>query len=130
MPLRLTNLELPVEESEEQLRDIIIAKLGLGVGEPITWRILRKSLDERSRDSLRFVYTVVAAWPGETEWQAKNSGGLGIERFVPAKFEEPPLGNLPLSERPIVVGSGPAGRLAAYQLGARRNAALHREPDW
>ena len=99
MPLRLTNLELPIEEPEERLRDIITARLGLGVGETITWRILRKSLDARSRDSLRFVYTVVAVWPGETEWQAKNSGGIGIERFVPAEFDEPRPGNLPLNER-------------------------------
>ena len=80
MPLRLTNLELPVEEPEEQLRDIIAARLGLGVGEPITWRILRKSLDARSRDALRFVYTVVVAWPGEAQWQAKNAGSAAASR--------------------------------------------------
>src|SRR6187401_3580967 len=105
MPLRLTNLELPIEEPEERLRNVIIAKPGLGVDEPITWRILRKSLDARSRDSLRFVYTVAAAWPGENEWQAKYSERVGIERFVPADFDEPRPGNLPLNERPIVVGS-------------------------
>src|SRR4051812_37918238 len=119
MPLRLTNLELPIEEPEEQLRDIIIAKLGLDVREPITWRILRKSLDARSRDSLRFIYTVVTTGPGEAEWQAKNFGGAGIERFVPAEFDEPRPGNLPLNERPIVVGSGPGGLLAAYYLAVR-----------
>jgi uncharacterized FAD-dependent dehydrogenase len=119
MPLRLTNLELPIEESEEQLRDIIIAKLGLGVGESMDWRILRKSLDARSRDSLRFVYTVVTTWPGESEWHAKNPGGIGIERFVPAEFDEPQPGHLPLNERPIIVGSGPGGLLAAYYLAVR-----------
>jgi len=119
MPLRLTNLELPVEEPEEKLRDIIAARLGLGAGELITWRILRKSLDARTRDSLRFVYTVVVAWPGESEWQAKNSGRVGVERFDKPAFAEPPPGNLPLNERPIVVGSGPGGLLAAYYLAMR-----------
>src|SRR3954468_2948495 len=116
MPLRLANLELPIEAPEEQLRDIIIAKLGLGVHEPITWRILRKSLDARSRGSLRFVYTVVTTWPGEAEWQGKKFGGAGVRGFCPAEFDEPRPGNLPLNERPIVVGSGPAGLLAAYYL--------------
>src|SRR5687767_4047448 len=107
MPLRLTNLELPVEEPEEQLRDLIAARLGLGGGDPITWRILRKSLDARSRDSLRFVYTVFVAWPGEAECQATVSGNANVERFEAVEFDEPLPGNLPLKERPIIVGSGP-----------------------
>jgi uncharacterized protein len=119
MPLRLTNLELPVLEAEEELHGIIAARIGLSVTEPMTWRILRKSLDARSRESLRFVYTVAVAWPGEAEWLARNSGRAGIESFEPAAFDEPGPGNLPLSERPIVVGSGPGGLLAAYYLAVR-----------
>src|SRR3954451_7216088 len=119
MPLRLTNLELPIEEPEAQLRDIITAKLGLAVAEPITWRILRKSLDARSPDSLRFVYSIVVAWPGEAQWQAMNADISCVESFDPPKFDEPVPGNLPLNERPIVVGSGPAGLLAAYCLAER-----------
>src|SRR4051794_34679348 len=119
MPLRLTNLELPVEAPEEQLREIIAARLGVGADEPITWRILRKSLDARSRDSLRFAYTVVVEWLGEAEWQAKNSSSVGIESFIAGEFIEPRLGSLPLNEHPLVVGSGPAGLLAAYYLAVR-----------
>jgi uncharacterized protein len=119
MPLRLTNLELPVEEPEEQLRDMIIARLNLGVGESISWRILRKSLDARSRDCLRFVYTAVVTWQGEAEWQSTNPGSDHVQCFVPAAFDEPQPGRLPLNERPIIVGSGPAGLLAAYYLAVR-----------
>jgi hypothetical protein len=119
MPLRLTNLELPVEESEDRLRDVFGVRLGMGVGEQITWRILRKSLDARSRERLRFVYTVVVSWPGEGEWLAKNAGRASVERFEPAAFDEPLPGTSPLTERPIVVGSGPGGLLAAYYLAVR-----------
>jgi hypothetical protein len=58
---------------------------------------------------LRFVYTVVVAWPGEAEWQGKNFGSANVERFDPAEFDEPLPGKLPLNERPIVVGFGPEG---------------------
>lgn len=119
MPLRLTHLELPVEESEEGLRDLITARLGIGEIESIMWRILRKSLDARSRDSLRFVYTVVVTWPGEAEWLAGGTRCAGVERFEPVTCEEPPVGNLPMGERPIVIGSGPAGLVAAYYLAIR-----------
>src|SRR6478735_3297278 len=98
MPLRLTNLELLVEEPEAELRARISARLGLGSDEPITWRILRKSLDARSRNSLRFVYTVVISWPGEGEWLVKNAGRAGVERFESAQFEESQQGSLTLTE--------------------------------
>src|SRR5687768_5596148 len=104
MSLRLTNLEMPVEEPEEQLREIIAKRLGLGAGESFTWRILRKSLDARSRGSLRFVYIVAVTWQGESEWQARNPGRAGVERFALSQFVEPSPGRLPLPERPIVVG--------------------------
>lgn len=119
MPLRLTNLELLVEEPEAELRARIFARLGLNRDESLTWRILRKSLDARSRNSLRFVYTVVVSWPGESEWLLKNGGRAGVERFEPAVFEEAQPGSVPLTERPVVVGSGPGGLLAAYYLAIR-----------
>lgn len=118
MPLRLTNLELPVEESEERLPKLIAGRLGLGVADTFTWRILRKSLDARSRGALRFVYTVAVVGEGEAQWQARSSGG-GIEQYFPAEFDEPLPGSQPLAERPIVVGSGPGGLLAAYYLALR-----------
>ena len=65
MPLRLTNLELPVQEPEEMLGEAIARRISLPAVELLEWRILRKSLDARSREALRFVYTVVVTWPGE-----------------------------------------------------------------
>ncbi|MDX1946608.1 MAG: NAD(P)-binding protein [Pirellulaceae bacterium] len=119
MPLRLTNLELPVAAPEESLRGQIASRLGIGPAEPLSWRILRKSLDARSRDSLRFVFTVAVTWPGESDWLATGTRHAGIERFEPAVFDEPPAGVAPLAERPVVVGSGPGGLLAAYYLAVR-----------
>jgi uncharacterized FAD-dependent dehydrogenase len=119
MPLRITNLELPVEEPEELLRDLVARRLGIQAGEISSWRILRKSLDARSRDSLRFVYTVSASWPEEEEWLRTHKAGHGIERHELPLFDEPASGTLPLEERPVVVGSGPGGLLAAYYLAVR-----------
>ena len=119
MPLRLTNLELPVEVPEELLRELIAQRLGLPAQEVGTWRILRKSLDARSRSSLRFVYTVVVTLPAEKEWTRRHSVSQGVEQFEPPTFDEPPPGSAPLEERPVVVGSGPGGLLAAYYLAMR-----------
>ena len=57
--------------------------------------------------------------PGEAEWQVGNAGKVIVERFTPTGFEDPQPGNRALEERPIVVGSGPGGLLAAYYLALR-----------
>ena len=119
MPLRLTNLELPVEAPEEMLGEVIARQLGLPAGELREWRILRKSLDARARDALRFVYTVVVTWPGEVEWIKVHPRNRGVEQFEPAQFEEPLPGIASLEGRPVVVGSGPGGLMAAYYLAVR-----------
>jgi uncharacterized protein len=41
----------------------VAKKLGLSEADVARWRILRKSLDARSRRALKFVYTIVVELP-------------------------------------------------------------------
>lgn len=66
------------------------------------FRILRQSVDARQRHSPHFVYSVEVAEAGET---------LKVEQFHLERVSPPAA-----SERPIVVGSGPAGLFAALRL--------------
>ncbi|MFM7073252.1 MAG: hypothetical protein ACKO38_15810, partial [Planctomycetota bacterium] len=59
MPLRLTNLELPVEAPPEALRSEIARRLLARPSDVPEWRVLRRSRDARSRSSLKFVYSVL-----------------------------------------------------------------------
>jgi uncharacterized protein len=117
MPWRVTNLELPVEAPEEALGDLLSRKLGVPRGELGAWRILRKSLDARARDRLKFVYSALVDAPALAR---RGSAALpGLEHFEPPAFDDPPAGDAPLTDRPVVIGSGPAGLLAAYYLAVR-----------
>jgi uncharacterized FAD-dependent dehydrogenase len=64
------------------------------------FRILRQSVDARQRHSPHFVYTVEVAGPEEV---------LRVEEFSLPRVA-------PKGERPIIVGSGPAGLFAALRL--------------
>lgn len=119
MSVRITHLRRPVEESEAELPEAIAARLGIGAGDVVRWRILRKSLDARRRDDLRFVYTVQVDLPDEEARLARLGPDPDLAAFVPEPFEDPPSGSLPLAHRPVVVGSGPAGLLAGYYLALR-----------
>ncbi len=119
MSLRITNLELPVEAAEEQLRGLIAQRLAVPAADVPAWRILRRSLDARRRDALKFVYSVYLPWEHPDPLLARLKSARGVERFEWEWFLDPPTGQEPLPHRPIVVGSGPAGLLAAYYLAIR-----------
>jgi uncharacterized protein len=128
VPLKISNIRLPVEEPESALADAVARRLGVRSDELTQWRILRKSLDARSRTGLRFVYSTVVHLPEEGRRFAgiatRDGGTDDIQWFAPARFDEPVSGSQPLDERPIVVGSGPAGLLAGYYLALRGYAPL------
>lgn len=113
MDLRINNLQLPVELPEAELPARIARRLGLRREAIGTWRILRKSLDARSRDRLKFVYSVSVALPGD---DLPLPSDADIELYRPRAFDDPPPGNRPLEHRPVIVGSGPAGLAAACYL--------------
>ena len=119
MPLRLTQIALPIEQPEEELAAEITRRLGIGAADLERWRILRKSLDARSRDSLKFVYTVMAEPRDEAARRERWERLPGVEQFAPTSFQDVATGTAALPERPVVVGSGPGGLLAAYYLAQR-----------
>lgn len=119
MPVRLTQLALPVEESEESLRKEIAKKLRVSESAVAEVRILRKSLDARSRSAMKYIYTLSVASPDEARMMERWERLPGVEPFSPESFDDPPAGSEPLPERPVVVGSGPGGLLAAYYLARR-----------
>jgi uncharacterized FAD-dependent dehydrogenase len=62
------------------------------------------------------VYSLLVELPAEAAESASLSPNADVAPFAVPPFHDPPAGDLPLSERPVVVGSGPAGLLAGYYL--------------
>jgi uncharacterized FAD-dependent dehydrogenase len=114
MSLRVSNLRLPIEEPEAALPGHLARAIGVRPGDLDRWRIVRKALDLRDKQHLRFVYNF------EVETDAKPQVG-STARVLIEPHDEPPFampepGSLPLSDRPVVVGSGPGGLVCAYFL--------------
>lgn len=119
MLLRITNLRLPVEVPEAEIPATVAQRTGLRSDELSTLKILRKSLDARQRDRLEFVYSLTLTVPDDTRAARVFGDGLRLEPFVPPVFEDAWPGQEPMRQRPVVVGSGPAGLLAGYFLALR-----------
>ncbi len=93
MPKIIPNIEVPIDQELEE-------KLQWMMPEHGPYRILRQSVDARRSHSPHFVYTVEVAEKGES---------LELPQFDLEKITSP-------KEKPIVVGTGPAGLFAALRF--------------
>jgi uncharacterized FAD-dependent dehydrogenase len=78
-------------------------------------RILRKSLDLRDKTNVSFVYTIEVDLPPDHRALIEASSAH-VERYETVASHVPPPGDAPLSHRPVIIGTGPAGLLAGWLL--------------
>lgn len=121
MSLRVSNIRLSLDAPETQLPEQLARILGATEIASCPWRILRKSLDARDKDRLQFVYTVAVTVPEDEaaliqRWGPNARAPVRIDHYAESSFTMPAPGTRPLRERPIVIGSGPGGLVAAYFL--------------
>ncbi|GDY07663.1 MAG: FAD-dependent oxidoreductase [Planctomycetota bacterium] len=118
--IRISNLTTNVFEPEAKLPKRLARTLRVAEADVARWRILRKSLDARSRRELKFVYTLLVELPDNEQTESLLATKTpNVELFAPPVFEETISGSTPLEQRPVVIGSGPAGLLAGYFLAIR-----------
>ena len=125
LTLRMTNLQLRVEEPESELPRRMAARLGVGEEDLQSWRILRKSLDARKRHELKFVYSLALELPTEVAKSCSQRLGNDVGEFHENPFYDPPPGTGPLAERRSSSGTGPAGLLAGYYLAKKGYRPCH-----
>jgi uncharacterized FAD-dependent dehydrogenase len=121
MPIRISAVPLGLDEPESALPEHLSRILGLNPEAVRHWRILRKSLDARDRDALRFVYTVEVTLAEDEESVTARANRSArpvcrVELYSEPPFTMPAPGTTPLTQPPVVIGSGPAGLVAAYFL--------------
>ncbi len=119
MSIRVSNIRLGIDESEEALAEHAARALGIAPSDIRRWRLLRKSLDARNKADLRFVYTAelsLADDDAKLLARVPRRSGIVAELYREPEFVLPAPGGEQLPERPIIVGSGPAGLAAACFL--------------
>lgn len=118
--ITIQQLKLPVSHTEKDLERKILRTLKISEEELISWKIRKQSLDARKKPELFFVYTVGAAVKKESKILRKvNDKNVMLtkkEKFSYLRAMDPNGEQKPGYQRPIVVGSGPAGLFCAYYL--------------
>ena len=108
MPIKVTNIRLDLDETEDGLPEKIAARLGVPRDTLVHWRIFRKSLDARCHDDIHFNVAAAVDVPLEDELR-RIGASPGLRPYVPERFQWPEPGSMPLANRPVIVGSRSGG---------------------
>ncbi|MHC4252585.1 MAG: NAD(P)/FAD-dependent oxidoreductase, partial [Planctomycetota bacterium] len=86
MPIRVTDLYLPLDHDEGELSAAAAGALGLGEDDLAGVEVLRRAVDARRKPNIRFVYTllVTLADPGR-EAEAAERADEGTARIEPTE---------------------------------------------
>lgn len=112
--IRITQLKLPIQHTEEELSKKITKLLRSG-STPFTYEIKKQSLDARHKNDKLFVYTVDVDIVNE-EKILKKVGNNNIMSIKSKQYVFPAPGEEALEYPPVIVGSGPAGLFCAWYL--------------
>ena len=113
--IRLTELRLPLNHAEDALRAAVLARLGIADAALRAMQVFRRGYDARKPQAIMLVYTLDVDVADEAAILARHAGDQRIGpapdtayRFVARAPEG--------IRRPVVVGTGPCGFMAALLL--------------
>lgn len=116
--IRVAEIKLTIYEDEVKIKDKIIQKLKIKPSDLISYSIYKQSVDARKKDVLYFVYTVDVAIKDE-ESVLKRIKNLQTISANEEDYKSVASGDQLLSQKPIIIGSGPCGLFAALILAQR-----------
>ena len=116
--IRISQLKLPLDHTETMLEEKICQKLKIKREDLISWEIHRRSVDARKKPELFFVYTVdvKTSKDRKIENRLQKVNDKNIMLTEKKEYILPSPGSPKMTERPVVVGSGPAGLFCAWIL--------------
>jgi uncharacterized FAD-dependent dehydrogenase len=119
--LRLNELKLPLDHSDDALKAAIVARLGIDAAALIGYTVFRRSYDARKRSAIMLIYSLDIDTGEEAavlqrlkhDVHVMTTPDTGYRFVTEAQAHD---------ERPVVIGCGPCGLFAALilaQMGLR-----------
>lgn len=115
--IRITELSLPLDHSDDELRAAIVKRLGIRDADLLNFSVFKRSYDARKKNSvILFIYIIDLEARDEAAILARLADDHNIRLAPDTGYH--PVAQAPdgLSERPLVVGFGPCGLFAALLL--------------
>lgn len=115
--IRINQMKMPSEHKQEDLIKKAAKILRISPQQIDALQIIKKSVDARKKPDIYLVYTVDVTVADEEKVLAICHGKTGqIQAVTIKEYLFPPPGKKELRNRPIIVGTGPAGLFCGYML--------------
>jgi len=118
--VRVTEIRLPLDHSDADLRNALLAKLGISARELTDYRIFKRAYDARKKNAIVLVYSIDVTIDATTTNDAailkkfKNDPHVKITPDMTYKFVAQATNKN--FQRPVVIGFGPCGLFAGLLL--------------
>ncbi|MDB5815217.1 MAG: dependent oxidoreductase family protein [Rhodocyclales bacterium] len=114
--LRLTEVKLPLDHPEEDLQAAILKRLGVKAEALVSFSIFKRSHDARKKSAIALIYSVDVTVRDEAALLTRLQGVAHVGPTPDMAYRFVTQAPANLQERPIVIGMGPCGILAALTL--------------
>ena len=114
--LRISEIKLPLDHSEDALRSAILEKLQISDDELINFSIFKRSYDARRKSAIVFVYIVDVETAKDAQLLKKFQSDPHVSETPDSTYKLVAHAPQDLKVRPIVIGTGPCGLFAGLML--------------
>ncbi len=114
--LQITELRLPLEHSEEELRRAVLRELGISPEALVSFSVFRRSYDARKRGAIQLIYRLDVETTGDQEVLERLGSQSRVVPKPETSYRSPGRAPQGLKTRPVVIGLGPCGLLAGLLL--------------
>ncbi|OYY95365.1 MAG: hypothetical protein B7Y41_02360 [Hydrogenophilales bacterium 28-61-23] len=114
--LRLTEVKLPLDHSEQALRAAILKRLAIAPDQLLRFEIHKRSYDARKRAAIALIYTLDVEVNDEAALLKRLRGDKHLMLTPDMAYRYVAQAPEQLRSRPLVIGAGPCGLLAALLL--------------
>lgn len=119
--LRLNNLKLPLDHTDQDLTAAILKKLRLSNDDLKRYTVFRRSYDARKRGAIALVYSIDIETPRQQQILKRFKKDPHViptpnTTYSLVTAATPDVINNPRYQRPIIIGNGPCGMFAGLLL--------------
>jgi uncharacterized protein len=114
--LRLTEVKLPLDHPEDALRAAVLKRLSIADDELLGVTVFKRSYDARKRSAISLIYSLDVEVKDEAALRARLAGLAHVQPTPDMAYAVVARAPAGLVSRPVIIGMGPCGILAALLL--------------
>ncbi|MBL4744618.1 MAG: FAD-dependent monooxygenase, partial [Cycloclasticus sp.] len=114
--IRLTDIRLPLDHSSDEIQSTILSRLQITSAQIRGYKIARLAHDARKRSAIKVVYSLDVDVIDEAQLLLRFEDNVHIKSTPDTAYKVVARAPANLKTRPIVIGTGPCGFMAALLL--------------